>query len=64
MITIDFFDANQRFVVRHKIEIKRPCKFPILLVRNYCKSVFYWYKVADSAVIHIDGINMRMQRNG
>lgn len=55
MITIDFFDANGRFVVRHKIELDKPRKFPFLLAKVYVSAIFYWYESAFCAVVKWDG---------
>ena len=64
MITIDFFDANGRFVVRHIVEMEPMRTFPFIWARVYCKQIFYWYKSANSATITINGVTQGIQRYG
>lgn len=55
MITIDFFDANGRFVVRHRIVMETMRPFPFIWAEFYCKAIFYWYKSANCAKVTVGG---------
>lgn len=61
MILIDFFDVNQRFVVRHKIEFDEPRKYAFMAAFTYCRAIFSWYEDACTAVVLIDN-NIRIFR--
>lgn len=63
MITIDFFDANGRFVVRHIIEFEEECYYELSDAEEYILRVFSWYKDADSAVVTMNGLTQGYQRN-
>lgn len=62
MITIDFFDANGRFVVRHIIEFEEDCYYKLSDAEDYIKRIFSWYKDVGSAVVQMDGITQGYQR--
>lgn len=62
MITIDFFDANGRFVVRHIIEFEEDCYYELSDAEEYIYRVFSWYKDAGSAVVLMNGMTQRLQR--
>lgn len=55
MITIEFFDRDGRFVVRHIVEMEPMRKFPMLWCQTYCKAVFTWYKNAGFAAVSVNG---------
>lgn len=62
MITIDFFDANGRFVVRHIMEFEKDCYYEFSDAEDYIKKIFSWYKSAFSATITINGLTQGIQR--
>lgn len=62
MITIDFFDAQMHFVVRHTIEPNKPRNYPFLLAKVYIRAIFYWYESACYAVITTNGITQMVRR--
>lgn len=62
MITIDFFDAQMRFVVRHKIESIKPLAFPFLNAKVYIRAIFFWYVSAYYAVISVNGKTQMIRR--
>ena len=62
MITIDFFDAQGRFVVRHTIEQDKPREYPFLRAKVYVRAIFYWYESAHNAVITANGRTITVKR--
>lgn len=62
MITIDFFDTKNRFVVRHIIEPNKPRTYPFLLAKIYVRAIFYWYESAACAVVTANGRTMTIKR--
>lgn len=62
MIQIDFFDANGRFVVRHKLEVEGSLPHSRIVARIHCRAVFYFYESADTAFITINGCTEKMRR--
>lgn len=53
MITIDFYDVNGQFVVRHTIEMIQMRRDPFIWAKSYCKAVFRWYESARFAGVTI-----------
>ena len=62
MITIDFYDANGRFVVRHKLEVEGSIPHSRIVARLHCRAIFYFYESADMAMITINGFSYKMMR--
>lgn len=62
MITIDFFDAQMRFVARHIIEPNKPRDYPFLLAKIYVRAIFYWYDCACCAVVNANGKTITLKR--
>lgn len=63
MITIDFFDAKGRFVVRHKLEVESSLTHCHIVARLHCRAIFFLYESADTALITINGVSVKMRRN-
>ena len=63
MITIEFFDANRNFVVKHIVEMEPMRLFPFLWAKIYCKAIFNWYKGCCFARVSIDGQRQVFKRN-
>ena len=62
MIIIDFFDANQCFVVRHKLDGVGSLAKCRKVAGLYCSNIFYFYESADTALITINGRSVKMVR--
>lgn len=64
MIEIDFFDSNQRFLVKHKLDDAEMECIPYSWLRNYCDSILKNSLTASFAKISYKGLSYRVLRNG
>lgn len=61
-MTIDFYDVNGQFVVRHTVEMVPMRKYPFRWAKSYCKAIFREYDTVSFAGVCINGVTRMFER--